>query len=147
MKVLILITFLILFSKFGIFETVQIIYYLILGIFTITNYAWVIYFKHLFYFFLFLVILEFVLMVLHLLDRHFTSWATTLALFTLLILETGSCFLPRSAWTTILLFYTSHNHWGDRHVSPPPAFSRWDRSPSFAWAGLKLQSSWSQPPK
>jgi hypothetical protein len=41
-------------------------------------------------------------------------------------LEIGSCFLPRSAWNAILLFYTSHHHWDDRCTSPHPALIHWN---------------------
>jgi hypothetical protein len=34
----------------------------------------------------------------------------------LVILETGSCSVPMLAWTVILLFYTSHHSWNDRHM-------------------------------
>jgi hypothetical protein len=68
------------------------------------------------------VVLGFELKALHLLDRHSTAWATHPALFALVILETGSQFLPRLAWTTILLFYTSCCDW-DSRSAPPCLFS------------------------
>jgi hypothetical protein len=40
--------------------------------------------------------------VLHLLSRCFTTWVMHQTLFTLVILETGSCLLPRVAWIKIL---------------------------------------------
>jgi hypothetical protein len=43
------------------------------------------------------------------------------ALFALVILEIGSCFLPEQAWTMILLLYTSCHSWDDRCVSLYPA--------------------------
>jgi hypothetical protein len=48
------------------------------------------------------------------------------ARFALVILEIGSCFLPRLAWTTILLLYASCYSWDVRHVSPHPTFFCWD---------------------
>jgi hypothetical protein len=39
-----------------------------------------------------------------LLGRFFTAWATNSALFSVVIFEVGPCFLPRPAWTTMLLF-------------------------------------------
>jgi hypothetical protein len=46
----------------------------------------------------------------------------------LVILEIGSCFLPKLAWTTILLFYASYCRWDDRQVPPCPAV--------FCWFGI-----------
>jgi hypothetical protein len=42
--------------------------------------------------------------------------------FALVILKIGFCFLPRPAWTSILLFYTSYCSGNDRHMPPCPAF-------------------------
>jgi hypothetical protein len=62
-----------------------------------------------------------------LLDRHSTAWDTPPFLFALVILETGSHFLPRPAWTMILPFYTYDCHWNDRLMPPCLAFfSDWD---------------------
>jgi hypothetical protein len=38
-----------------------------------------------------------------------------MTLFYLVILEIGSFFLPRPAWTVIVLFYASH-HWNEWHM-------------------------------
>jgi hypothetical protein len=55
--------------------------------------------------------------------------------------------LPRLAWTTVVLFYTSHHHWYDRCVPPCQAFFHWDEvSYFFAWAVLELWSPWFWPP-
>jgi hypothetical protein len=40
----------------------------------------------------------------------------------LIILETGSDFLPMSDWAMILLFYASCCCWNGRSVPPCPAF-------------------------
>jgi hypothetical protein len=127
--------------------------------------------------FSFWVILGFDLMASCLLGRHSITWAFPVALVALVILEIGSFFLSKPAWTYIL-FYTSHHHWDDRCMPPSSAFFfgsfypgwpgttippisashvGWDDRcvplhPAigwlfFAWAGLKLWSSWSQPPK
>jgi hypothetical protein len=40
----------------------------------------------------------------HLVGRHSTASATLPALSALVILEIGSCFLPRPAWISVLLF-------------------------------------------
>jgi hypothetical protein len=42
----------------------------------------------------------------------------------LCFLEIGSCFFPKSAWTSIFLFYTFFHSWDDRHVPPHPDL-RW----------------------
>jgi hypothetical protein len=61
------------------------------------------------------------------------------ALFALVILETGSCFMSRPAWTVIFLpTYAFHHHWNGREMEPHKL---------FAQAGLEPQASWSQPPK
>jgi hypothetical protein len=49
------------------------------------------------------------------------TWAPPPALFTLVILDTGSHFLPRPAWTLIVLLYTSCHCWDDRHLPLHPA--------------------------
>jgi hypothetical protein len=41
------------------------------------------------------------------------AWAIPLTLFALVILEIGSCFLLRPAWTSIFLFYASCHCWDD----------------------------------
>jgi hypothetical protein len=40
----------------------------------------------------------------------------------LVVLEIGSYFMLRLAWTTIFLLYASHNHWDDRCTPPRPGF-------------------------
>jgi hypothetical protein len=45
-----------------------------------------------------------------------TAWVTTSALFVLVILEIGSTFLPRLAWTKILLFYAASCCSGDTEM-------------------------------
>jgi hypothetical protein len=84
---------------------------------------------------------------LHLLGRHSLVWATPPALFTLIILEIGSCFLLRQAWTVILLFYIStfpemtgvyhHTQLFSFEMGPHELLP----SPLSPQAGLKLQSS------
>jgi hypothetical protein len=85
-----------------------------------------------------------------LLDRNSTTWATPLDLFALVILEIGSWFLPRLAFTAILLFYASCCSLDDRHVSPCKVFSPWGDIlqtflPGLAWncdpPNLNLQCS------
>jgi hypothetical protein len=44
-------------------------------------------------------------------------------------LEIASCFLPTLAWTSLLLLYTSHCGWGERHTPLHPA-TGWDE---VAW--------------
>jgi hypothetical protein len=51
----------------------------------------------------------------------YTCWTMPPALHPL---ET-SHFLPRLAWPTVLLFYTSHDSWDDRCVSTCSAFFHW----------------------
>jgi hypothetical protein len=53
------------------------------------------------------VVLKFEHRASFLLGRCSTAWATPPAYFALIILETGSHFWPRPAWTVILLFDTS----------------------------------------
>jgi hypothetical protein len=60
--------------------------------------------------FIFLVVLRFKLIILHLWGR-FSTFKPYLQPFCC-ILEMGSCFLPRQAWPAIL-FYTSCFHWYD----------------------------------
>jgi hypothetical protein len=83
-------------------------------------------FRHLDAFFFFCSSVGFELRTLSLLGKCSTSWATPLDLFSLVILEIGSHFLPKLAWTLILLFYASHYTWDDRHVPPCPTFFHWD---------------------
>jgi hypothetical protein len=68
------------------------------------------------------------------LGRHSTSWVTTPVLFALLVLEIGSCFLPRLTWTTVHLFYASFCH-----LDATPSFFplRWYLTNLFAGTGLK----------
>jgi hypothetical protein len=54
--------------------------------------------------------------------RVFYCLSHTSSPFALVILEIGSCFLPRPAWTSILLFYISQGSCDDRCVSPCPTF-------------------------
>jgi hypothetical protein len=70
-------------------------------------------------------VLGFELWASHLLGRCSTTWAT-LALLALVILEIGSPFLPRPAWSAFLLFYASCHSWGGRQVPVCPAFFCWD---------------------
>jgi hypothetical protein len=58
----------------------------------------------------------------------------------LLILEIGSPFLPRSAWTEFLPFYVSHCHRDDRHAPPNPAFGCQNRVAQTFLPGLELRS-------
>jgi hypothetical protein len=51
-----------------------------------------------------------------LLSRHSTTWATHPAVFSLVTLEIGSCFLLRLSWTVTFLFYASCHSWDDRSV-------------------------------
>jgi hypothetical protein len=56
-------------------------------------------------------------------------------------LEIGSHFLPRMAWTVVLLFYACPHSWEDRSVLPLPAFFHWDGSPNFfvhVWPGTRI---------
>jgi hypothetical protein len=74
-----------------------------------------------------------------LLGRCSTAWAIPSALFALVCLETGSYFLPRQAWTLILLFYTSHCSWDDRHTPPSCYWLRWDlRNFSLCWPWTEI---------
>jgi hypothetical protein len=61
----------------------------------------------------------------HLLGRYYTTWAMSSALFALAILEIGSSFLTRLAWT-VILFYASHWFWDDKHTNMSSFFPlRW----------------------
>jgi hypothetical protein len=62
------------------------------------------------------------LRALRLLSRCSTAQATPPAIFALIIWKGGSHFLPRPAWTMILLFYSFYHCWDDRHAPPHPAF-------------------------
>jgi hypothetical protein len=63
-------------------------------------------------------------------------------------LEIESCFLFRSVWTKILLFYTSYCQGDERYMPPHLTFPlRWGLMNVFVWAGLELWPSWSQHPK
>jgi hypothetical protein len=59
-------------------------------------------------------------------------------LFTLVILEIGSHFVPRIASTAVFLFYASHCHWDDRQETLYTAIG-WDGvSQAFClWADLE----------
>jgi hypothetical protein len=58
--------------------------------------------------------------------------------FVLVILELVSSFLPKPAWTMILLFYSSCHVWDNRWASPCSAFSfEMDISQTFSWADLE----------
>jgi hypothetical protein len=60
-------------------------------------------------------------------------------------LEIGSYFLPRQAWTMVLLVYASCHCWNDRHTAPRLG---WDGIlKTFCWAGLEPFFSQFQPPK
>jgi hypothetical protein len=48
-----------------------------------------------------------------------------------LFFEIGFHFFPKLAWTMILLFMPPCRIWGDRYVTPCPAFSVEMRSPEF----------------
>jgi hypothetical protein len=89
------------------------------------------------------------------------------ALFVPVSLERGSCFLPRKAWTVILLSYAYHfTGMTDAHLVPSfyswDAVSwtfillgwprtgfwlRWDSNKHFAWTGLEPWFSQCQSPK
>jgi hypothetical protein len=51
-----------------------------------------------------------------------TIWAIPPTLYALFIFRDGAHFLPRPAWTVILLFYTSWCNQDDRHVPPCSTF-------------------------
>jgi hypothetical protein len=82
----------------------------------------------------FLEVVGFKLRALCLLGRHSTAWATPLALFALIILEIGSCFLPRAAWTMILLFFCVPLSLGWQVCATTKGFfsPRWGTA-SFPW--------------
>jgi hypothetical protein len=66
------------------------------------------------FFFSYLMVLGLELKALCLLSTCSAAWAMPLALFTLVILEIGSWFLPRLTWISIfLLFKTSLQCWDD----------------------------------
>jgi hypothetical protein len=69
-----------------------------------------------------LAILGFEFKALHLQGRCSTTWAIPPDLFALDILEIGSCFLPRSARSVILLFYASLCSWDDSSMAPYRVF-------------------------
>jgi hypothetical protein len=66
----------------------------------------------------YLIILAFELSSLSLLGRQFTAFTMPQTLFSLVILEIGSCFLPRPAWNAILLSHSFHHSCDDRHALP-----------------------------
>jgi hypothetical protein len=84
------------------------------------------------------VVLGFELRASHLLSQPSTASATFPALYALIILELGFCFLPRLTWTVTLLFYTSHCSWNDSHAPSHPGFSfevgSWNFLPRLAWS-------------
>jgi hypothetical protein len=80
---------------------------------------------------------------LYLLGEWSTSWAMPPTLFVLVVLETGSCFLPRPAWTTILLSFMLSLGW----QACPAFFCSDGVSQTFCPGCLELRSSWSQSPK
>jgi hypothetical protein len=98
----------------------------------------------------FFLVLEFEHRTLHFLGRHSTVWVTTLALFSLIIFETGSHFLPMQIQTKIFLFYASPLPAGmTKHMPLSLALFSWDGgllNCFFAQVGLKLCSSQFQPP-
>jgi hypothetical protein len=61
-----------------------------------------------------------------LLGRHSIAWATPPALFALVILETGPCFLPSLAWPTISLLYAFSCCWDDCTGPHICLFFTWD---------------------
>jgi hypothetical protein len=75
------------------------------------------------FFFFWWQLLGFQLRALCLLSWHSTTWTKPPALFALVILEIGFCFLCPGVWTLIFLFYSSHHCWRNRHTPPYPAFS------------------------
>jgi hypothetical protein len=82
--------------------------------------------------------------VSHLLGRSSTAWATLLALFAL-ILEIGSHFLPRLAWTWSS-YFTFPAVVGMTGTITPAFFPLgYDLINIFCPAGLDPWSSWSQP--
>jgi cation transport ATPase len=72
---------------------------------------------------LFLAVLGFELSVLHFPGRCTTVWVTPSVLFSVAVLVIGFPFLPRPAWTVILLFYASWCCWVGRQVSYTQLFS------------------------
>jgi hypothetical protein len=69
-----------------------------------------------------LVVLGFELRASHLLSRCSVIWAAPPILSSQVILEIGSHFLPKLAWNTVLLFYTSCWTWDDRDTTMPRFF-------------------------
>jgi hypothetical protein len=84
--------------------------------------------KAVYYFFS---VLGFELRASHSVDTCFTTWAIPPAIFAPVILEIGSCFSPRPAWTVILLFYASLHCFDDRCVTAHPSLFHWDGSPKL----------------
>jgi hypothetical protein len=76
-----------------------------------------------------------------LLDEHSTAGAIPLALFALVILEIGTSFLPRPAWTMTVIVSTSYSSWDDRRAPLCQAFFHWGvggmSHEFFARSGLK----------
>jgi hypothetical protein len=67
------------------------------------------------------------------LTRHmlYSVWAMPSALFALVILETGSCFLPGTVWTTVFRYHASCHSQDDRYIPPWPASFNWTRMLQF----------------
>jgi hypothetical protein len=59
--------------------------------------------------------------------RCSVDWTIPPALFFPVILDIGSCFLHRLAWTAILLFCTSHHCCNDTYVPVCSVFFHWDK--------------------
>jgi hypothetical protein len=82
----------------------------------------------------------FELRALYLVGRCFTTEAMPPALFTLVILDMGSRFLPKPAWTRILLYYASHLAWDNRHtpLCPPIGWDGVSWSLCLGWAWIAI---------
>jgi hypothetical protein len=76
----------------------------------------------------FLALLGFEFRALSFLGRHSTAWAMSPVLSALVVLEIGSCSLPRPTWTRILLFYASFHLWTTVFTTVPSFFLPWDWS-------------------
>jgi hypothetical protein len=90
------------------------------------------FFLSFFLFFFFLVVLGVRRKALHLVGRYSITWATPSDLFTLVIFEIGSCFMPRLAWTVILFILP----YASGMTTEPTHWLRW--SPANSLPGLTL---------